>query len=243
MSFGQRIQDKAASLVGSPRFWIIFVAVLFAYPLSFIFRTEIPKPPPVMFALPEFALTDHLGKPFGSKELAGRVWVANFIFTSCPTMCPELTATMKRVQKRMRHMGDAVYLVSISVDPERDTPEKLAEFAKKYQVNPRRWRFITGDYSAVRDAVEKGFKMPMEKQEPPEGETIFDITHGSRFVLVDQHNRVRGLYETDDASINNLVADLAVLANLGDGDPAEGAVSRLRPVESEPHAQNTRSSK
>jgi protein SCO1/2 len=223
MSFGQRIQDRVARLVGAPWFWLIFVAVLFAYPLSFIFRSEIPKPPPVMFALPEFALTDHLGKPFGSKELAGRVWVANFIFTSCPTMCPELTETMKRVQKRMRNMGDAVYLVSISVDPERDTPEKLFEFAKKYQVNPRRWRFLTGDLTAVKDAVEKGFKMPMDKQDPPEGETIFDITHGSRFVLVDQHNRVRGLYETDDANIDEMVHHLAVLANLGDGDPGPTA--------------------
>lgn len=214
VSIGGRIQQRAARWVGSPWFWLVFIGVLFAYPISVSLNKKVPKAPAVMFPLPEFALTDHLGKPFGSKELAGHVWIANFIFTSCPTRCPELTETMKRVQKRMRHMGDAVFLVSISVDPERDTPEKLAEYATKYQVNPRRWRFLTGDLSAVKGAVEQGFKMPMDKNEPDgEDKNLFDITHGTRFVLVDQENRVRGLYETDEASINQMVQDLAVLVN------------------------------
>jgi protein SCO1 len=226
-SIGSRLQRAAARYTGSPWFWLAFVGLLFAYPITSSLRRTIPTAPPVMFALPEFALTDHLGKPFGSKELAGHVWIANFVFTSCPTRCPELTETMKRVQKRMRHMGDAVFLVSISVDPERDTPAVLAEYAKKYQVNPRRWRFLTGDLSAVKEAVEKGFKMPMDKNEPPaEQPQLFDITHGTRFVLVDQENRVRGLYETDDASINQMVQDLAVLANI------KGAPLREEPTAS-----------
>src|SRR5262249_54808382 len=130
MSLGQRIQQTLFRATGSPIFWLVFVALLFAYPISSAMMRKVPEPPPVMFALPAFGLTDRLGKPFGSNELAGHVWIADFFFTSCPTRCPELTETMKRVQKRMRNMGDAVFLVSISVDPERDTLEKIAEYAK-----------------------------------------------------------------------------------------------------------------
>jgi protein SCO1/2 len=220
-----RVQQVLARWTGSPIFWISFIAVLFAYPITVSLRREVPKAPPVMFSLPEFALTDHLGKPFGSKELEGHVWVANFIFTSCPTRCPELTETMAKVQKRMRHMGEA----------ERETPEKLNEYAQKHRVNPRRWRFLTGDLTSVKEAVEKGFKMPMDpapvdpasrsRGESEDGQTLFDITHGTRFVLVDQHNRVRGLYETDQQSIDQMVQDLAAIVNLSSKENDAQALS------------------
>jgi protein SCO1 len=214
MSVAQKIERAARRTSGSPLFWLGFVGLLFAYPIGSSLMRKVPAAPPVMVPLPAFELTDHLGNTFGSKELADHVWIANFIFTSCPTRCPELTDTMKKVQKRMRNMGDSVFLVSISVDPENDSVQKLAEYAKKNQVNYRRWRFLTGDLTAVKEAVEKGFKMPMDKGNPQDGQTLIDITHGTRFVLVDQKNRVRGLYETDDASINQLVQDLAVIVNV-----------------------------
>jgi protein SCO1 len=218
-SLGQRIQNRVGRLTGTPWFWIVFLGVLFSFPIGRALVRKVPEPPQVIFPLPEFTLTDHLGNAFGTEQLRGKVWVANFIFTSCPTRCPQLTEAMAKLQKRMRHMGDAVFLVSFSVDPERDTPEKLREYAQKYHANPRRWRFVTGDLKKVEEAVVKGFKMPMDPNEPaPETPTLFDITHGTRFVLVDQAGRVRGFYETDEAGLDDLVADLAVIANLGPGE-------------------------
>ena len=84
MSIGEKIQGTAYRLSGSPWFWLGFVGLLFAYPIGTSLSRKVPDPPPVMFPLPEFALTDHLGLSFGSKELADHVWIANFIFTSCP---------------------------------------------------------------------------------------------------------------------------------------------------------------
>lgn len=211
------LQDHLSRAVGKGWFWALFVGTLFTLPLLDALRREVPDAPPVYFQIPEFRLTDHFNEPFGSKELTGKLWVANFIFTSCPTRCPALTETMAKLQKRLKNMGDAVMLVSFSVDPERDTPEKLQEYAKKYHANPRRWRFLTGELAPVEQAIVQGFKMPMEPGEAVPGKPeLFDITHGTRLVLVDRQGHVRGFYETDPESLDQLMADLSLLANLGD---------------------------
>jgi protein SCO1/2 len=196
---------------------------LFAYPLTSALFKKVPEAPRVLFQIPEFTLIDQLGQPFGSKDLDGKVWIANFVFTNCPSRCPMLTADMAKLQKRMRNMGNAVFLVSFSVDPERDTPEVLKAYADKHHANPRRWRFLTGDLEKVREAVIAGFKMPIDPGQPiqdVDGQSkLFDITHGTRFVLVDQHRRIRGFYDADDPGMDQLVQDLSIVVGL-EGDPA-----------------------
>lgn len=215
------MHGRLARATGSPWFWVAFIALLFAYPLASAMKKKMPDPPKVYFPLPEFTLTDQLGQPFGSKDLEGRVWIANFIFTSCKTSCPLLTQDMSRLQKRMRNMGNAVYLVSFSVDPERDTVEKLRAYADQHHANPRRWRFLTGDLDKVKEAVIAGFKMPIDPNVAPpaagasdEPTTILDITHGTRFVLVDQKGRVRGFYDADDPGMDALVQALSIVVSV-----------------------------
>jgi protein SCO1/2 len=166
----------------------------------------------VLGEVPEFAFADQTGAPVRATDLSGRVVVANFIFTRCPTVCPTTSLKMKRVGERLAGEGDAVQLVSFSVDPDHDTPPVLAEFAARYGADPARWRFLTGTAGEVRHAVEEGFKIALERRGVLSDGTP-DIVHGVHFVLVDRERRLRGYYDSDDpARLDQLVADAAALA-------------------------------
>ena len=143
-SLGHRLQRRAASLVGSPFFWILSLSILFIVPMGRTMALDAPHPPEAISPFPPFTLTSEQGLPYGLDNLRGRVWVADFVFTSCPTVCPKLTLKMADIQHRGRNLGDAFHLVTFTVDPENDTPEKLAAYAKSYHANPQRWTFLTG---------------------------------------------------------------------------------------------------
>ena len=204
-----------ASLVGRPSFWALFVGALFAWPIAWSIAAPLPPRLPVLAELPPFELTDQDGRPFGTKELEGRVWVASFIFTRCTTVCPAVTTRMGKVQDRTRQLAPAFHLVSFSVDPGYDTPERLAEYARVHHASPRLWSFLTGDEAAVKETVVKGLKTAMGREGPegaPEG-----IFHGSHLVLVDARGRVRAYYDPDEpAAVDTLVRDVGLLVNLGD---------------------------
>jgi protein SCO1 len=173
---------------------------------------DLPAPPAMNLPLPSFELQNEHGEPFGSEQLRGKVWIANFIFTSCPTVCPRLTQRMAELQHRGRNLGEAFHLVSFTVDPENDTPDKLAAFSRLYRPNPRRWSFLTGPLGEVETTVVKGFKIAMGKEEAAPG--IFSVFHGERFVLVDRHGSIRGYYEATDESMDELMRDVGVLVNV-----------------------------
>lgn len=148
--------------------------------------------------LPVFALTERDGEPFSSEELRGKVWITDFFFTNCPAFCPRLTTTMMKLQDELKadlRWAD-IYFVSISVDPERDTPERLRSYAQDYHADPEHWLFLTGEKELVRKVIFDGFKQPMED-------------HTSKFVLVDRAGRIRGYYEAFDLdAMKNLRRDL-----------------------------------
>ncbi len=208
--------NRLGRWVGNPWFWIGWVALAFSYHLgrAIFFSKPRADPPKVFYQVPEFSLTDQMGHAFGSKDLDGKIWVADFVFTHCPTRCEQLTTEMSKLQKHLRYMRDAMHLISFSVDPENDTPEVLYEYATKHKANHIRWRFLTGDLEAVKTAVVKGFKLPMEKDDPEEGvdDALMTITHGTRFVLVDQHLQIRGYYDADPQGIQQLLKDIAYLS-------------------------------
>jgi protein SCO1/2 len=147
--------------------------------------------------LPDFELVDQTGAKVSKRDLAGRVWIADFIFTTCPTICPRLTEKMAGLGGRMKDAGDLRF-VSFTVDPENDTPEVLSTFGKKYGADPSRWSFLTGEPKHVEDVVLKGFKQALSRDS---GGMIF---HSERFVLVDKKGRVRGFYETEPAQLDAL---------------------------------------
>jgi protein SCO1/2 len=185
-----------ARLVGKPLFWAALVALLFGLPLLRALAMPEAAPPPVLGTLPAFSLTSAEGRPFGTAELSGKVWVANLIFTRCPTICPLFTRRMAQVQHRGKNLGERFHLVSFSVDPEHDTPEVLARYAHEHRASPRRWTFLTGEKEALARVVVDGLKVHMTKDW--DGDDLMALGHGTHFVLVDGRQRVRGYYDSAD---------------------------------------------
>ena len=199
----------------SPILWVGLVAVGLAVPLLTRALGPSRPPLPVLGTLPAFSLVDESGRAFGRDELAGKVWVAGFIFTRCPTICPAITATMGRIQHRARGIAPNFRLVSFTVDPQYDTPARLAEYAKKHRASPRLWKFLGGPLGTVRDTITGGLKIAMGDIE---GEQDFaSIMHGTHFVLVDAQARIRGYYDSSDADVvDRVLQDAAMLINRGD---------------------------
>ena len=161
---------------------------------------------PVLGTIPEFYFTDSRDKKISRADLDGKVWVADFIFTTCTMACPVLTGNMNLVHKEFRN-NDNVRIVSISVYPEYDTPEVLKEYASQYDANTNRWHFLTGPEENVQNVIKNGFKM---------GDYEDIIFHSEKFALVDQKGRLRGYYsgmETEDVTrlkkdINKLLKEI-----------------------------------
>lgn len=164
------------------------------------------EPLPVLSSVPGFDFTNQHGAPFGSKSLEGQVWVANFIFTRCPTICPTFTAKMAAIQK---HGPPGLQLVSMTVDPEYDTPERLLAYGAKYEATER-WSFLTGERAALNTVIVEGMLQPMDA--PLDPSNLASLVHGSYFVLVDKHLKVRGFYQFNEpASVEQVQRDAATL--------------------------------
>ncbi|MBI1352905.1 MAG: SCO family protein [Acidobacteria bacterium] len=161
-----------------------------------------PEPLPDYGAVPGFELTERSGRTVSSHDFDGKVWVADFVFTTCAGPCPRMSANMKRLQAALPDSPD-VRLATFSVDPERDTPEILAEYAKRYGADPERWLFLTGDKQALYDLIRKGFLQAVDDGSLTEGGKPGPgiITHSTRYTLVDRHGRVRGFYHGEEAGV------------------------------------------
>ena len=139
---------------------------------------------PVLGTISEFHFTDSQGNEISRLDLDGKVWVADFIFTTCTMACPVLTGNMNLIHKAFKN-NDNIRIVSISVYPEYDTPQVLSDYASQYDANTNRWHFLTGPEKNVQDVIKNGFKM---------GDYEDIIFHSEKFALVDQKNRLRGYY-------------------------------------------------
>jgi len=154
--------------------------------------------------VPEFHLTAQNGHPFDSQVLAGKIWVADFIYTTCPGPCPRMTSQMHQVQNAVAGIPD-VRLVSFTVDPAQDTPTVLAAYANVHGAAPSRWYFLTGPVPTLQMLDRDAFKL---------GNIDGTLQHSTRFVLVDRQGRIRGYYDTSDASsIPKVIADVKALAS------------------------------
>jgi protein SCO1/2 len=145
--------------------------------------------------LPQFSLRNQFGDPVTDTDLRGRVVVIDFIFTSCPDVCPLLTEQLGALRKQLPARAN-LSLVSFSVDPEHDTPERLKAFANQHGANVDRWWFLTGPLEEVRAVVTRGFKQAMEAQ-PVKPGTARNVLHGTHFVLVDGQGEIRGFFAND----------------------------------------------
>jgi protein SCO1 len=168
---------------------------------------------PVYGQLSDFSFIESNGKVFGSENLRKHVWIADFIYTSCTTECPLMSAEMARLQNKLSELKD-IRLVSFTVDPEVDTPSRLAEYAERFQAQADRWKFLTGQREKLYALAQKDFHLPAQANDafaPNEhhssGEhhgTASDeskikenpFLHSQKFVLVDQDLQIRGYYDS-----------------------------------------------
>lgn len=210
MSSPMSSTDRTPDISLRPRaLWAAFVVLALGIPLiGFMREYGMANPthaaPHVAIPLPAFELTTADSKPFSRETLLGRVWVANFIFTTCPTVCPKLTKRMGEIQAQTRDLGEALQLVSFTVDPENDTPEVLARYARENGATSR-WTFVTGPLDRIEAAVMKGFKIAMGKADSGGG--LMTIFHGEKLVLVDAKGAIRGYYSADDDGLALLLKD------------------------------------
>jgi protein SCO1/2 len=179
--------------------------------------------------VPDFALTERSGRQITLADLRGKAWIVNFFYTECPDTCPLQSAHMARLQDELAGEPD-VRLVSISVDPEHDTPQVLAEYAARYGADPERWLFLTGPREAIYRLALDGFRLGVvERGEQARGGTgqgrtwlgprpawghatanpARTLIHSARFVLVDRQAQIRGYYHgTDWEALERLRANV-----------------------------------
>jgi len=195
--------------------WGLLVAVLVALvAVTVLDRLRRPEPPPVLDAAPAFTLTNRDGRTVRLQDLAGKPWIADFIFTRCPASCPMMTARLARLVRELPKDLDARF-VSFSVDPEHDTPAVLQRYAESYNA-PDRWFFLTGGRDEIFRLSRQGFKLGIEipQPDPATAKPVEPILHSTRFVLVDSQGRIRGYYDGfDEESMKKLEQDLRALAD------------------------------
>jgi protein SCO1/2 len=148
-----------------------------------------------MSIVPPFALTERSGKTLTNHDLAGKIWVADFIYTTCPGPCPLITAGMAKLQDAVAH-DPRIQLVSFTVDPQTDTPAVLAKYADRFGADPNRWWFLTGPEKPLYDLIQKGFlQVVQDNRGQPLQEGQFTVTHSAYLALVDADGTVRGYYD------------------------------------------------
>ncbi|MFZ5892159.1 MAG: SCO family protein [Myxococcota bacterium] len=172
------------------------------------------EPPlPELGTVPSFSLQNQEGTAFGSAQLKGRVWAVAFMFTRCPSVCPRVTRFMQKVQASAKSKQVPLTLVSISVDPENDTPAVLKAYAQKFGADLASWSFLTGDFEAIKKTSVDGFKLALDGRADPNAKD-YGIIHGSHLVLVDPSAKIRGYYRSeDDAEAERLLVDARRLAS------------------------------
>lgn len=205
-----RTENTVERVVRSKLFWVLFILFGFSYPIYRSVYRVLPPELPVIAQVPDFELISENGQRFGSKDLKDRIYLANFVFARCPSVCPKMLAELEKIQKRVRGTGKKVAIVTFTVDPENDNETVLFKLARKHQANPYIWTFLTGTnkdelFKLYRD----GFKVGVEHNP----KNLIDIAHSEKIVLVDGSNRVRGYYAFNDNSINQLMIDVGLLIN------------------------------
>ena len=219
--------DAAAQSFGRKRLrarLVVFAIVLIVVITFFIYhRATLRRAEalPVLIQIDPFSLVDQHGKKVALADLRDTVWVADFIFTGCQSACPMLSARMRSLQdfveERERALGHPlpVLLVSFSVDPEVDTPAKLAEYAGRYGANDRRWLFLTGSLAEMNRAVTGSMKIPFQKGGADT--SAFDVMHGEHLVLVDGKGRIRGYFDADPDGMTRLEGAIESLTSRAGG--------------------------
>ena len=169
----------------------------------FFFTQEMNRPRLLVLGrIQDFSLTDSTGDVFHSSQLKGKVWVADFIFSTCADLCPMMSKNMAALHRSFQGVSD-VDLVSITVNPEVDTPEVLAQYAKRFNAQTHNWHFLTGPRDEIQKIAVESFKL---------GAIEDPVFHSSYFSLIDRYGYLRGYYDgSAQKDRNRLLKDIARL--------------------------------
>lgn len=193
--------------------WGVLMAAMLLLVISYVHSRRV-KPSasvqttlPVLGNVPAFALTAHTGQPITLSDLRGQIWITNFFFTTCRSICPIMQDNMQEVQKAFAS-NPAVQIISFTVDPEHDTVTVLRDYAHRRGAMPGKWLFVTGEKKAIYRLARQGFKLAADDVPEELQGTRHDFIHSEKFVLVDAQGRIRGYYSgLDMQQVHRLIED------------------------------------
>lgn len=179
-------------------FFVLTALTLFCFFAIFFFHQELNRPKlSILGQIQPFTLTTSEGKKITLNDLKGRVWVANFFFTTCSDICPMMSKQMASLNRSFE-LDPRIALVSFTVNPENDTPQVLKAYAEKYKAK-KNWYFLTGDRQDISRIAVQSFKL---------GDIKEPIFHSPSFTLVDKNGYIRGYYDgTKQEEVNKLFKD------------------------------------
>ena len=159
----------------------------------------------------EFSFTDQSGEAYGSKDLKGKIYVAEYFFTTCGTICPKMNAEMQRVQQAFKG-NDSFKILSFTVDPETDSVAQMKLYADGHGADPKQWHFLTGDKKDLYQLARRSFFVLKPAEASNQGDVGSDFIHTNYFVLVDTKKRIRGYYDgTSPKEVDKLIGDIKKL--------------------------------
>jgi protein SCO1 len=206
---------------------ILVLTVLASVGGGFLAQALLKKPtslpqPAVDYApvpVPPFEFTERNGMRIGNADLKGKVWIASFVFTRCSGTCPQVAATLARLQSELADVQD-LRLVTFTIDPDRDTPDELKKYAERYRADSDRWLFLTGAEKEIHALANGGFHVLAKKR--PDGKPGDEFDHSTFVVLVDKVGNIHDYYDgmpplegprdKYEASLERLKKDVRVLA-------------------------------
>ncbi len=158
-----------------------------------------------------FTLTDQDSNLFSDKSLENKIYVAEYFFTTCRTICPIMNSQMTRIHQAFSKENN-VHLLSFTVDPEHDTPSVLKLYADKHGAKNAKWHFLTGSKKELYSLARKSFFVLKPAEAVNQGDVGSDFIHTNNFVLVDKQRRIRGYYDgTSVEEVNRLIEDIGIL--------------------------------
>jgi protein SCO1/2 len=192
--------------------WGLLCLALAAVVALFVRSQMTRSPLPRLGQIQPFTLTNQLGETFSSRELRGRVWVADIVFTRCAGPCPRMTEEMSKLQNAFSPR-DPLRFVTLTTDPEYDTPPVLRRYGDKFGADAARWQFLTGSKAALKDVAIGSLKLAAVEKDAAERENPNDLfIHSTIFVLVDKNGAMRGIYESLETGFQEKIrADIAGL--------------------------------
>ncbi len=157
--------------------------------------------------IPPFRFLNQDSTWVSEKDMSGKIYVADFFFTSCPTICPKMKTQLLRIYERYAS-NDQIRILSHSIDPTFDTPIVLKQYAERLQVKAPRWNMLTGDKAAIYKLGEKSYMVTAQEDKNEAG----GFVHSGAFILVDKNRHVRGIYDgTQETEVNHLIEDIEIL--------------------------------